>query len=227
MTGTMTVPGPLPGPSANERLKQSFGTRFWRSLALATLLHFLILAYAPQMQSIGLSSSAEPMRLVDVPAEIVIPPPPAEIARPAVPILSSNPTIAENITIDPGTFRDNPVSSLPPPPLPRMNGSDGPSFTPHEVKPELRNRLEFGRALERSYPPRLREAGIGGTVMLWVRIDESGTVQDTRVVTSSDHDQLDRVAQDLIREAARFSPALNRGQTVAVWIQLPVTFQAR
>jgi protein TonB len=63
--------------------------------------------------------------------------------------------------------------------------------------------------------------------MLWVRIDESGTVQETRVVTSSDHDQLDRVAQDLIRKAARFSPALNRGQTVAVWIQLPVTFQAR
>ena len=59
------------------------------------------------------------------------------------------------------------------------------------------------------------------------RFDETGAVRETRLITSSGHDSLDRLAQDLMRETARFSPALNRDQRVPVWIQLPVTFQTR
>ena len=135
--------------------------------------------------------------------------------------------ISEDITIGEVTFSENPVSDLPPPPTGSgVDVSDQPTFTPYEVKPELRNRAEFARLLERRYPPMLRDAGIGGTVVLWVFIDEQGNVRNTRVTQGSGYDQLDEAARAVMTEA-RFTPALNRDQRVPVWIQLPVTFQTR
>lgn len=227
MTGTATLHAPLVGATANERLKHGFGAWFWRSLALAALLHFLVFALWPAMEAADVGFTSETLQQVDIPPEFEIPPPPEEIVRPAIPVLSANLDIPDEISIGPTTFDDNPISTLPPPPLGQTNVSDQPAFTPYEVKPELRNRAAFARELERNYPPMLRDAGIGGTVLLWVRIDETGAVRETRLITSSGYDALDQLAQDLMRETARFSPALNRDQRVAVWIQLPVTFQTR
>jgi TonB family protein len=102
-----------------------------------------------------------------------------------------------------------------------------PTFTPFDVRPELQNRQDFVAAIERSYPPMLKDAGIGGTVVLWVFIDETGRVGATRLVQSSGYEQLDAVAQRLMAEVARFSPARNRGEPVPVWIQMPVSFATR
>ena len=54
--------------------------------------------------------------------------------------------------------------------------ADTPQFTPFTVRPEVQNRPEVQRALEREYPAGLREAGIGGTVRLHFFIDEEGRV---------------------------------------------------
>ena len=102
----------------------------------------------------------------------------------------------------------------------------GPSFTPFTVAPTLRNRDEVARALEREYPPLLRDAGIGGTVVVWMFIDVEGRVTDTRVHTPSGHEALDGAAL-AVAEAMRFSPALNRDTKVPVWVSLPITFQVR
>lgn len=101
-----------------------------------------------------------------------------------------------------------------------------PVFTPYTVAPDLRNREEVGRALEREYPPLLRDAGIGGTVVVYLFIDEEGTVQNTRVHTSSGHTSLDEAAQR-VGSVMRFSPAMNRDKKVPVWVSLPITFQVR
>ena len=53
------------------------------------------------------------------------------------------------------------------------------------VRPSLTNEREVQRALEREYPTILRDAGIGGTVIVQFFIDEEGTVQQTLVATSS------------------------------------------
>ncbi len=98
-----------------------------------------------------------------------------------------------------------------------------PTFTPYEVQPEIRNRSEFVTALEQNYPVPLRDAGIGGTVRLWVFIDESGTVANTQVVGPSEHPMLDEAALASVR-VLKFSPAMNRDERVPVWIQFPVTF---
>ena len=80
--------------------------------------------------------------------------------------------------------------------------------------------------LEREYPPSLRDAGIGGTATLWFFVDEAGKVAETRIHTGSGHDALDeaamRVADELI-----FSPAMNEGDAVEVWITMDITFKTR
>jgi periplasmic protein TonB len=82
------------------------------------------------------------------------------------------------------------------------------------------------RYLERNYPPALHYFGVGARVVLWVFIDEQGRVQNTRVVESSGYPDFDDLAQNALR-TVEFSPAMNRDQPVAVWIQLPIQFQVR
>ena len=226
--GTVPMQLPYVEPRANDRLKKDFNSWFWGALFLAAVVHFSVIAFFPEMTPEDMSIADESIESVEIIQEFEIPPPPEQIARPAVPVLSTDISISDDITIGEVTFEDNPVSDLPPPPTGQgVNISDQPTFTPYEVQPELRNRSAFAQALERRYPAMLKDAGIGGRVVLWVFINESGAVQNTRIVESSGYDQLDQTAEELMREVAQFSPALNRDQRVPVWVQLPVTFTTR
>jgi len=163
---------------------------------------------------------------IDLPPEIEIPPPPEQIQRPANPVVTDA-QIDEDITIAPTTFEDNLPDDLPPP---REEGavdiSDQPTFTPFTVAPEVRNRQAVGRALEREYPSLLRDAGIGGTVLMHFFINETGELENVLVAESSGHQALDDAALR-VAQVFEFTPAMNRDQQVPVWIQIPVTFQTR
>jgi TonB family protein len=100
---------------------------------------------------------------------------------------------------------------------------EAPAFTPFTVKPDIKNREEVQRALQREYPPILRDAGIGGTVLVWFFIDEDGQVVRTLVREGSGFEDLDNAALK-VAEIIQFTPALNRDKRVPVWISLPVTF---
>ena len=80
------------------------------------------------------------------------------------------------------------------------------------------------RALEREYPPLLRDAGIGGTVKVWFFIDENGVVRNQVVHETSGHEALDAAALR-VAPVFRFTPALNRDKAVPVWVSLPITFR--
>ena len=110
---------------------------------------------------------------------------------------------------------------VPPAESPALMSS--PVFTPYTVKPDYINGGEVHAALEREYPPLLRDAGIGGTVIVWFFIDEEGVVRNQQVQTSSGHQALDDAALR-VAPVFRFTPALNRDQAVPVWVQLPITF---
>lgn len=224
---TQAAPAPMGHRTANDRLKGSFNNWFWGSIAIAALVHFALLAFWPDMTATDVSMSTEVMEAVDIPPEVDIPPPPEQIQRPAIPVISTDVNIDPDITIEETTFEDNPVSDLPPPPTGTgVDVSDQPTFTPYEVAPEMQNRGAYVSALTSNYPATLRDAGIGGTVRVWLFIDPTGSVQDTRIVESSGYPELDEAA---IESAAvlEFSPALNRDQRVPVWIQFPVTFQVQ
>lgn len=211
--------------TANDRFKEGFGNWFWGSLAAAVVIHFMMFAFWPDLTAADVGFSTEELEAIELPPEVEIPPPPEQIARPATPVISDV-EVDEDITIAPTTFEDNPIDNLPPPPT--QGGSDlssAPTFTPYEVAPELKNRSEVQRALERHYPPLLRDAGIGGQPIVWFFIDENGRVQRTQLNKSSGHDALDQAALK-VADIMEFSPALNRDKKVQVWVSLPITFRA-
>lgn len=223
----------VPSPSAamaetaNDRLKRSWDSMFWGSMIAATVLHFGTFQAWPEMTADDVSFTADELEAIELPPEIEIPPPPEAIARPATPVIAEA-EVSEDITIAPTTFEDNPVENLPPPPESTGEGDIGaqPTFTPYTVAPDITNRNEVIRALEREYPPLLRDAGIGGTANIWFFIDESGRVQDTRIQQSSGHPQLDDAALK-VADVMQFTPAMNRDKMVPVWVAFPITFQVR
>ena len=209
--------------TANERFKRSFSGWFWGSMIAATVVHFAIFAFWPELQAEDVSFSVDEMEAIDIPPEVEIPPPPEAIARPATPVIADA-VIEEDITIAITTFEENPVEDLPPPPSEvETDISAAPTFTPYTVRPGLKNEREVQRALEREYPPLLRDAGIGGTVRVHFFITEEGMVQDTRIDQSSGHSALDEAALR-VADVFEFTPALNRDKKVPVWISLPITF---
>jgi protein TonB len=221
------VPSSLEAGTANDRLKQSWDTWFWGSMIAAILVHFAVFQFWPDLTATDVSYDAGELEAIELPPEIEIPPPPEAIARPATPVIAEA-EVSEDITIAPTTFEDNPVEDLPPPPTGSGDVDIGaqPTFTPYTVGPEITNRTEVQRALEREYPPLLRDAGIGGTVTVWFFIDEEGRVQDRRLQESSGHSQLDEAAMD-VATVMRFTAALNRDKKVPVWVTFPITFQVR
>lgn len=224
MNAQDTLQQTLVTESANDRFKSSFSTWFWGSMITATVLHFVFFAFLDFGEPEDVSFSMEEIEMIDIPPEVEIPPPPEAIARPATPVVATA-TIDEDITIAPVTFDENPVENLPPPPDEvETDISAAPAFTPYTVAPDRMNDDEIVRALEREYPPLLRDAGIGGTVQVWFFIDETGIVQNQRVHTSSGHQALDDAALR-VAPVFRFTPALNRDKAVPVWVAFPITFR--
>ena len=210
----------------NDRFKRSFSSWFWGSMIAATVVHFMLFQFWPTLTAEDVSFTVEELETIELPPEIEIPPPPEQISRPATPVMATA-DIDEDITIAPTTFEENPVEDLPPPPTEAVvDLASAPVFTPMTVRPEIRNRNQVMTAMERAYPPILRDAGIGGQVVVWFFISEDGQVLDKRVSQSSGHTQLDNAALE-VADVYRFTPALNRDQKVKVWIQIPITFQVR
>lgn len=213
--------------TANDRFKRSFSAWFWGSLTAATILHFGVFAFFPDLEAEDMSWEVVELEGIDLPPEIEIPPPPQQIARPATPVVSAA-AIDEDITIAPTTFEENPIDNLPPPPTPTSGDelASFQAFTPNMVRPELRNSSEVARALERYYPALLRDAGIGGTVMVLFWIDESGKVVQHKIGQSSGYPAMDEAATK-VADIMQFSPALNRDKPVRVVVQIPITFRVQ
>ena len=212
--------------TANDRFKGGFASWFWGGLILATLAHALVFIASPQFGVEDITFGAEDVRVVDIPDEIQIPEPPSDIARPPTPVIAETDFDAD-LTIPLTTFDANPVETLPPPPSRSDEGdlSAAPTFTPMTVRPQLRNARVISRALVENYPPLLRDAGIGGTVLVWVYIDETGRVVRTLVNESSGFDAFD-VAALKVAGLMDFRPAYNYDRPVPVWVSIPVVFEA-
>lgn len=102
------------------------------------------------------------------------------------------------------------------------------AFRPLTIRPKIRNRDEVIQASMREYPRNLRDAGVGGEVVLWCYISDTGLVLHTRIAQSSGHNELDQAALR-VSNVFRFTPAIDpeREEGVAVWIRLPINFAVR
>ncbi len=93
------------------------------------------------------------------------------------------------------------------------------------ASPELINRDEVRRLLIRYYPNELKEEGIGGDVLVDMRVDEQGLPDRRLVARSSGICRLDMAALRVVA-GMRFSPAQRDGKPVRFWIRLPILYRS-
>lgn len=217
----------IPTMSSADRDRRTYRRVLAAGLMISVAVHALFFELAPsfRLQPMDGIGSSEMVSL-ELPPEVEVPPPPAAVARPAMPRVSDAPDLSEDVTIAPTTFEANPVDRLPPPPTPSVesDAAERPRFIPYDTPPRLLNTREVERLLMRTYPPTLREAAVGGVVLLWIYVDAGGRVERSLVKESSGYAELDRAAER-VAESMRFSPALNRDAATAVWVQQRVVFE--
>jgi protein TonB len=210
--------------TANDRFKKGNGTRTWSAIALAVLVHFgaFLLWPAATPDVLGATTSSDSVVMVAPPAP-PLPQPPEPIPPPANPLPSFD--APPTATLPPTDIWTPPATALPPVRRDEV-GTAPEDFVPVTVRPSLANGDALLRELRRRYPPPLRDVGLEGTVVLWVRVTEDGGVVDARVKETSGHDLFDEVALD-VAQLMRFRPAQNLDRPVSVWVAIPVTFQLR
>ena len=141
------------------------------------------------------------------------PPPPA---RPSVPVESESEDLADDVTLDEFNLDEFDAWDAPPPP------PEGPrvKFIPYDDPPIPLN------PIRPRYPEIAQEAGIEGTVVVQVFVDEKGRVKDTVILKGIPNTGLDEAATEAIRKV-RFRPAKQRERAVGVWISIPVNFRLK
>ena len=141
------------------------------------------------------------------------PPPPA---RPSVPVESESGDIADDVTLDEFNLDDFDAWDAPPPP------PEGPrvKFIPYDDPPVPLT------PIRPKYPEIAQEAGIEGTVVVQVFVDDRGRVKDTVILKGIPNTGLNEAASTAIR-AVRFRPAKQRERAVGVWISIPVNFRLK
>jgi TonB family protein len=209
--------------TANDRFKKSSNQWFFGSIVVATVLHFGLFQFFPELTASDVSFGINEFEAIELPPEVDIPPPPEQISRPAVPVVAAT-ELEEDITIAPTTFEENPVENLPPPPSDASRIGDRPVFTPYTVRPEIKDRRRAVEIVMAHYPKILQDAGIGGTVYVWLFIDTEGRVQNAQVQESSGNATLDAAAMQAVY-LIEFTPALNMDKRVPVWVAFPILFE--
>jgi TonB family protein len=136
----------------------------------------------------------------------------------------------------PGKPRLSALPLLPPPPdlltLPKpipFPGEVVEAMLSSQVPPQsfparLRNPDEVVDLVYRHYPPRLREAGFGGRVVLALVVDATGSVRQQRVAGPSNFTELNAAALEVGRRM-EFSPARQLGRNVESRLMFPVVFR--
>jgi protein TonB len=147
-------------------------------------------------------------------ADIVIPPPPAEVPRMPPEIEAASPDDPDAVDTIPDLIPiDTPIREglLNPP---REEG-----FVPSSAQPVIRFQAKA------DYPEIARRAGLEGTVLVHALVDVHGRVDKT-VVIQGVHPLLDKAAQAAALRC-RFTPAKQRDFTVPVWVAIPYRFRLR
>ena len=141
------------------------------------------------------------------------PPPPA---RPSVPVESESEDLADDVTLDEFNLDEFDAWDAPPPP------PEGPrvKFIPYDDPPVPLS------PIRPRYPEIAQEAGIEGTVIVQVFVDEKGRVKETVILKGIPNTGLDEAASEAIR-TVRFRPAKQRERAVGVWISIPVNFRLK
>jgi len=208
-TAAMSVP-----LTENGRFKARYGRFLLYSTLISIVVHSILMLTLPGLRPPDFGTTTGDTISIEIPDEIVIPPPPEKIHKPVATPVEAAPEeeVEEEVTIAETTIEEN-IPIVPP------SIEEQPTFTPYEVAPKL-----IKGSVKLKYPNFLKKAGIQGTVILWLLIDESGRVRKDQINRSSGNKALDDSAVQAY-QSARFTPAMSRDRPVKVWVQYPVQFK--
>lgn len=201
--------------SANFAFKERYARVLEISLLIALAFHLAVIFIVPPMEIQPYRLKERKMQAVDIPDEIVIPPPPAEVERPVLP---TELEVSDDVSLE-ETIPETDFNPFAPPEMTKETGSaetfyafDSPPTPIKTVAP--------------TYPSLAKEAGAEGTVLVEVTIDETGRVVAAKVVKSTTIKSL----EDAAKKAAMgwlFTPAKQRDIPVKAKIIIPFEFHLR
>lgn len=192
-------------------------------LAAIVLLHFGFFVLLSSGMGVQIVEALRPPPVLVTPKTESEPLPP-EPARETIVNLDTpqvfvpEPDLPPIPTEEPRTDLRAAVTDIPPPPTTVQRGG---SAEPVISAPQIDPRVGLSEPL---YPASEIRAEHTGTVLLAVYVLENGRVGDVRLEQSSGYQKLDDSA---LREARRWrlKPGMRNGVPVAMWKQIPITFQ--
>ncbi len=205
--------------SANFLFKQKYGKFFGMAVLISIVSHIVFILGMPAINAEINVQQESSMEAIDLPPEVVIPPPPQPLAKPSIPQMADE-EMDEDITID---------ETTPPPPdlIPEM-----PSVGQEEKAEEFLMVSEVRPKFKVPLPPKpkmpsyIARARVDVTTMIEFFVTKTGDVDPrTKIVTSSGYPELDEIAVSWARKI-KFHPALNRGEPVAVRVRVSVSWQS-
>jgi outer membrane biosynthesis protein TonB len=207
--------------SANFLFKRKYGRYFKLMLLLSLFGHIAFILGMPAVVPELAVQQQNSMEAVDLPPEVVIPPPPRPLSKPSIPQMAQE-EIDEEITID---------ETTPPPPalfgeIPGDEGGNGDGtgdfLTVAEVKPKIKYLPPKPRM-----PQYIANSRVNLVTVIEFFVTETGDVDPrTRIAESSGFPQLDEIAIEWALQL-KFFPALNRGEPVAVRASISVNWDSR
>ncbi|MDX1639715.1 MAG: energy transducer TonB [Balneolaceae bacterium] len=190
-------------------------------LTLAASLAAVKIDFRSDTSDVDLTEEQEVVEMEEViqTKQVEKPPPPP---RPPVPVEVPNDEVLEDeiLDIDAELNLDAPLD-MPPPPDEKED-DDEDFFVVVENMPELIGGLASLQKQVR-YPEMARKAGIEGRVIIQFIVNESGHVEDPRVVRGIGGG-CDEEALRAVKEA-QFKPGRQRGKPVRVQYSLPIVFK--
>ncbi len=206
--------------SANFIFKQKYGKYFGMAVLISLVGHIAFILGMPAINPEITVEQETSMEAVDLPPEVVIPPPPKTLAKPSIPQMAEE-EVDEDITIE---------ETTPPPPdlIPEM-----PDVVQEEKAEEFLMVAEVMPKYKHvppqpKMPSYIARARVDVTTLIDFYVLRDGSVDQNRtsVVKSSGYPELDEIATDWARKL-KFHPALNRGEPVQVRVRVPVTWKSR
>jgi len=197
-------------PQANLRAQYSRAMEKSVTAALALFL-LLFLAYpSVKVNPYERMKKQEIIEVENIPEthqQKIAPP----TARPSIPVESESEEVPEDVTIGETDLDLTQPPPPPPPPAPEQT-----EFVAYDQAPQLT------RLVKPIYPEIARKAGVEGTVILKIQVDEKGNVVNVKVLKGLGAG-LDEAAIAAAMQC-KFKPAMQRDKPVKVWVSYPVRF---
>ena len=210
----------LPFNTANYIFKRKYGRYFMYAVVASFFVHIVMILGVPRFSGDVNVKEDSAMESIELPPEVVIPPPPQKLAKPSVPTEAPE-ELDEDITIE---------ETTPPPPdlIPEM-----------PVQQETQEAEEFLMVAEQMaklkyMPPKpkmpsyIARARVEVTTLIEFFVDREGNVDPnrTKIVTSSGYPELDEIAVAWAKQM-KFHPARNRGEPVPIRMAIPIKWSSK